>query len=147
MHSNLITAARGACPGPYLEAPYLPSEVSDLLAAFPAEIGSLSPDPGDIPDEFWDDNNEWSRLASRWFFKGLPVDAGFAPSKTLLTLPGEAESAVGAAIKHLGTILGSYQPKHEHKMAATAFLFSQWFDYIDLGDGSTVGSIPEEGDA
>ena len=147
MHSDLIAASRSACPGPYLEAPYLPSEVSDLLAAFPARVGSLSPDPGDIPDEFWDDSNEWSRLASRWFFKGLPVDAGFAPSKTLLTFPEGAESAVGAAIKHLGTILGSYQPKHEHKMAATAFLFSQWFDYIDLGDEGTVGSIPEEGDA
>jgi hypothetical protein len=24
--------------------------------------------------------------------------------------------------------MGSYQPKHEHKEAAVAFLFNEWFD-------------------
>lgn len=75
-----------------------------------------------IPDEFkpmFSDNIN-CRAASCWFFKGIS-------SKTLKIKPqfeGKRAQALGA----IKSILSSFEPKHEHKMAGVAYLISQWFD-------------------
>jgi hypothetical protein len=37
---------------------------------------------------------------------------------------------VDKALRHIQAIMRSYQPKHEHKEAAVAYLLSQWFDDV-----------------
>lgn len=32
------------------------------------------------------------------------------------------------ALRHIHYILGSWEPKHEHKEAGAAFLFNEWFE-------------------
>jgi len=35
---------------------------------------------------------------------------------------------VKKAMRALKAALGSFEPKHEHKMAAVGYMLSQWFD-------------------
>lgn len=81
-----------------------------------------------IPDEFKRHNgNAYVTAVSKWFFKGakagpqgLVVDGiKFTPKE------GVDQTKALAAIK---AVLGSWEPKHEHKEAACAFMLSEWFD-------------------
>lgn len=60
---------------------------------------------------------KWSRLFSDWFYYGLD---------SLEITPREGVD-VHAAKRHLAAVLGSFEPKHEHKTAAFAFLCNEWF--------------------
>ena len=95
-----------------------PHDVSPIDAAFPANVvGTLLPLMADIPEEFHSDHNKWCELVSQLFFLGgkLPkVQAGIDPAK---------------AKTHLSAVLGSYQPKHEHKTAGAAWLMSMWYEF------------------
>lgn len=117
----------------FLADPWTPQPISDVLMAFPAEVGNLLPDPLAIPDEFWGSGNAWVEFANRWFNGGLPGD----------TRAFMREGIDGnAAFRHLKAILGSYQPKHEHKLAGIGFLASKWFHGVEAG-GKVYGHIPE----
>lgn len=97
----------------------LPADLSDPEVAFPASVLKLMPAWDDIPDEFTRPHgNEWTRIASEWFFRGIPDTAKWKPKKGIDT---------DTAHRHLAAILGSWEPKHEHKEAAVAYLMSQWF--------------------
>lgn len=95
-----------------------PRDVTDLDIAFGGSVRDLMPAYDDIPDEFKHSNNPYVRLQMEWFFKGL--------SKNKL----KAKPGVDAnkAFRHLSAIQGSFDPRHEHKEAAVAYLMSQWFD-------------------
>lgn len=98
----------------------VPHEVTDVEMAFPAEVTQLMPEYKEIPDEFKRQSNSWVKLQQEWFFEGLPgakffQKEGINPS---------------AALRHLKCIQGSFQPKHEHKEAAVAYLLSRWFDKV-----------------
>jgi hypothetical protein len=100
-----------------------PQAISDLTFAFPANVvGTLLPERSEIPEEFdsnWHRNNhEWCGVANRWFSHGLD-QSDFVAKDGI-----DAETAW----KHLGTIMRSWEPKHEHKIAGVAWLMSQWFD-------------------
>ena len=97
-------------------------ELSDVDMAFPAGALSWMPAWEDIPEEFKERDNEWTCIASSWFGNGLPADVKFYPREGV-----DAEKAY----KAVGATLGSYAPKHEHKMAATAFMLSSWFAKIE----------------
>jgi hypothetical protein len=94
-----------------------PHDVDDITAAFPASVvGTLLPKMSDIPEEFWDHSNEWCTIAMRLFFIGgeLPkVKKGIDPAK---------------AKQHLSAVLGSFEPKHEHKEAGAGWLMSMWYE-------------------
>jgi hypothetical protein len=93
-----------------------PQEVDDLTVAFPAHVvGTLLPPWKEIPDEFHDWGNPWQKLAAAWFSRGLARPLAFK---------GHIDGA--AAMRHLRACLGSFQPKHEHKMAGVAYLLSLW---------------------
>lgn len=98
-----------------------PQSISDVLFAFPGEIKHLMPDYSAIPAEFQNINHvtDWNKFIFHWLMRGNPFDAW-----ELRTLPG-VDGQV--AIRHLATIGKSYQPKHEHKEAAMAWLLSRWF--------------------
>jgi hypothetical protein len=106
-----------------LSAPYLPVKVSAVELAFPAHALDLMPAWEDIPDEFTcGDINVWSTIASSWFVHGLPDTVEF---HLIDGIDGET------MVRHLRCILGSYAPKHKHKMAAVAYLLSLWCERVD----------------
>jgi len=98
-----------------------PAEVTDLDVAFgPARMGDLLPAYYEVPDEFRNHNArgiEWNNVASHWFCFGL--------KGKLVPKPGIEKQA---ALRHLAAVMGSYQPKHEHKIAGVAYLMSLWFE-------------------
>lgn len=105
-----------------------PHEISDLQVAFPADIHALIPAFTDIPESFrkWhgdDVSRPWIVFQNRWFFSGLPEGAELTP------IPGVKLSA---ALRHLGTIQGSFEPSWEHKQAAVGWLASRWFASVEL---------------
>lgn len=107
---------------------YLPKEIDGVDQIFPTDVGELMPAMKDIPEEFKNPNagvygtktsaDKWCKFQSEWFFKGLN------PKDKLVPVDG-IDPAL--AIRHLATIQGSWEPKHEHKMAAVAYLASLWF--------------------
>lgn len=100
-----------------------PTEVNDLRIAFPASVSDLMPEYDDIPAEFRDDamaRGKWCRFQSDWFFGGLK-DLDVTPKPGIDTK---------AALRHLKAIQGSFEPQHEHKAAAVAYLASLWFDDV-----------------
>jgi hypothetical protein len=60
---------------------------------------------------------------SRWFFSGLPKGTVFVPHEGI---------DPAKAMRHLRAILGSFEPKHEHKEAGVAYLMSQWFKEVRI---------------
>lgn len=100
-----------------LSAPYLPVEVTDTQMAFPADALDRMPEWDDIPAEFRLGGTWQERLWRDVFYLGLEA-ISLTPAEGI-----EAEKAW----RHLQSIVGSYAPKHEHKMAALAYLTSLWF--------------------
>src|SRR5690349_16692427 len=97
-----------------------PTVVDDLDMAFGARaVADLMPPIAEIPDEFkqWR-GNKWVDLQSEWFSLGIKLSQ-------ITPKPGVD---FRAAIRHLKAIQSSWEPKHEHKMAAVAYLASLWFD-------------------
>lgn len=106
---------------PYAE----PSEdIPDVQYAFPANLGPLVPPWTMIPDEFKTGRGEWVRFAGRWFGTGFP-ESGVIRREGI-----DAETAH----RHLWTIMRSYSYKHEHKIAAVAWLASRWWEGIVTED-------------
>lgn len=101
----------------------MPREVTDVNMAFgPALFSDLAPAMEDIPEEFkYDRNNKWNEFLRSWFLSGFPTDP--------VLLKKEGVDA-NLAYRHIHTMLKSYQPKHQHKMAACAYLLSLWFEDI-----------------
>lgn len=97
--------------------PYLPVEVTDVQMAFPADALDRMPEWDAIPPEFRHGGTWQERLWTDVFYRGLeaisltPVE-GIDPEE---------------AWRHLMSIVGSFAPSHEHKMASLAFLTSLWF--------------------
>ena len=95
-----------------------PTNVDDLQMAFPSGISSLMPSMDEIPEEFHTTtfDNEWNKWQTQWFFNGLKESP-------------EPKDGIDQkqAMRHLATIQGSFEPKHEHKEAAVAYLASLWF--------------------
>lgn len=104
----------------------VPVKVSDAMTAFPARVLPLMPPWEAVPDEFKDDSlssavgRKWRQFQTTWFFSGL-AGVEFGRVEGI-----DAEMA----LRHLQCIQGSFEPKHEHKKAAVAYLASLWFtDY------------------
>jgi len=91
-------------------------DVSDVDLAFPANVRHLMPDYETAEARKVDPR--WNRLAQDWFFSGL----------TKLDLKPRNGVDADRALRHIRAVLGSFQPKHEHKMASIAFLLEEWFE-------------------
>ena len=95
---------------------YLPIPVSDVDMAFGGKAMEILPPMDAIPAEFQRGNSEWNRFISDWFFRGLK------------TYPEPREGVdFELALKNLKCVIGSFEPKHEHKEAGAAYLASLWF--------------------
>jgi hypothetical protein len=99
-----------------------PTPISTLQMAFPANLGALLPPTKVIPEDFRDMNNhdKWHKFQDEWFFFGL---------KELNVVPKPGIDP-GTAIRHLQAVQSSFEPSHEHKRAAVAWLASLWFEEI-----------------
>jgi hypothetical protein len=84
---------------------------------FGGNMKKLLPTSEMIPAEFWKSYNKYNSLVSTWFFCGL---------KNLNAIPVKGVDRK-EALNHLQAILSSWEPKHEHKTAAVAWLISEWF--------------------
>ena len=100
-----------------LEKPYMPIDIDEATQAFPGTVKHLMPLMEDIPEEFQHSRNQWNRLFSDMFYSGL----------SKLDMKPAAGIDSKKAFIHVRTIMGSYEPKHEHKEAACAYLLSLWF--------------------
>lgn len=104
-----------------------PQDVDQVSVVFGADALSLMPPYEEcveglkaLPRE---ERKKWEEFQSRWFFEGLP-DA--MQVRLHEGIDGEK------AFRHLGSIQGSFAPKHEHKEAAVAYLASRWFSDVAL---------------
>lgn len=94
-------------------------EVTDVDFAFSTNVNKLMPAYKDIPEEFKGYNNKWVSVFEDMFFLGK--------RKQLIPREGIDEKK---AMRHIMTVMRSFEPKHEYKTAACAFLFNEWFSGI-----------------
>lgn len=98
-----------------------PVEASPIDIAFPAcVIGRLLPPMDAIPGEI---HNQQNGLASEAFFNGLDTK----------DLVAKEDVDKAAALGQIQACLGSYEPKHEHKIAGVNYLFSLFFEADSIG--------------
>lgn len=101
-----------------------PVEIDDAMVVFPAGVGKLMPKMSEIPERFHifgPKKTPENDFVGRWFFG----HRGGASKSEWKAKPGIDERA---AWRHLAAIVGSFEPKHEHKEAAVAYLLSEWFE-------------------
>lgn len=96
-----------------------PTFVDDVNVVFSTGVDRLMPTMDEIPLDFhkWR-GNVWIDLVDKWFFEGL--------SGNEIVAKGDIDRNV--ALRHLTAIMRSWEPKHEHKVVAVAYLMSLWFD-------------------
>jgi len=102
---------------------YKIQDVSSMDLAFGCNALNLMPSYEAIPDEFKYGNTKWNKLFSDWFYFGIV---------NLHTTPKEDVNS-SKALRHIETIMGSFEPQHEHKEAGVAYLFNEWFEDITWG--------------
>jgi hypothetical protein len=100
-----------------------PQEVDDATIAFPATVMHLMPVMEAIPEDY-PRKYEWQDFITQWFF------FGWEKATTKYWLYTHPEIDGNKAIRHIRAVIGSYEPKHQHKEAATAWLMSRWFGGI-----------------
>lgn len=104
-----------------------PVAVSRVQQAFPADLGDLLPPLDLIPEVFQKGRAGHVSTYARAMAIGR-IDESLALIKR-----DDVDSEV--AWKHLCTIAGSFEPRHEHKEAALAWLISLWFrDVVPLSE-------------
>jgi len=94
-----------------------PKTVPDVQFAFPANIiGTLIPEWDDLPDEFRNRTSGYEELAGHACFNNVEFRSDFLLEGIDIEL----------ANRQLNAIIRSFQPKHQHKEAAIAYLLSLW---------------------
>lgn len=101
---------------------YVPQEVTQMEMALGGDMKKLLPAVDDIPIEYFSDENHWNQQMSTCFFYGAEM----------VDLEMKENIDRKMAIRHIGAILGSFEPKHEVKIAGCAFLASQFFDKFEI---------------
>ena len=77
----------------------------------------------DIPEEFKQFNGTpFNKVVNTLFFNGGRLSDFLTPKE------GVDLRRASRAIK---ACLSSWEPKHEHKEAGVAFMFSEWFDLVE----------------
>jgi hypothetical protein len=80
----------------------------------------------EIPEEFKRHNgSKWNQLFNDMFYSGL---------SEMKTKPKKGIDS-GTAWDHLHLWASSFEPKHEHKEAAFAYMASIWFDSVTYKKG------------
>jgi len=95
-----------------------PMEVTESELTFPTSVERFM--PPDLAGLRRDRkvSRSWDKFVGQWFYVG-------ADAKLLIPKPG-IDKAV--ALRHLKYIMHSYEPKHEDKVTAVAYLMGEWFE-------------------
>lgn len=96
----------------------VPTEITNLDIAF----GNIKhmPEMKNIPEEFKDRNGDHYKFISNWFFSGI--------TETEMNRFKEKEGVNRTmALASIRAVMASFDPKHEHKISACAYMFSEWF--------------------
>lgn len=109
-----------------------PVAISDASLAFPAKALDWMPAWEDIPEEFQTRASPWCDLPNTWFTFGLSSRFAFQPAM----VDGELIDAP-MAYRQLQATMGSFAPKHEHKIATVAYLASLWMESVVFGAPDT----------
>ena len=102
-----------------------PKEVTPVDMAFgPKNLKEYLPAMSEMPEDFQRERGEakkWVTIVDDWFFSGI---------HNLVATP-KVGIDQNVALRHLKTIMSSYEPSHEHKTAGVAWLMSLWFDVFE----------------
>jgi len=105
-----------------------PVEVDDVTMAFPASVTQKYMIPySDIPDEYKNGNTDGNKFFCDMFYAGV---------KDIEMIPKEGIDP-DKAWRHIRSIAGSFEPKHEHKEACIAYLLEQWFSKLSWKKADT----------
>lgn len=82
-----------------------------------------------LPPEFqdWHNQRPHCKAVSMWFYKGAERDGNAIVIDGERFTPKEGVDA-DKALRAIKAVLGSWAPKHEHKIAACGYMLSEWFD-------------------
>jgi len=111
------------------EAWRVPRKLGLLDVAFPAHVSEMMPPYEGIPKEFRTNppTTKWGKLFSDWFYFVPAWSQPFFWIKGLVLTPKsgiDRDEALGV----IRAVMGSFEPAHEHKAAAVAYLLSLWFE-------------------
>jgi len=99
-----------------MSATYTPIKLSALDIAFGGNAMQILPPNSAIPDEFKRQGGVWPKWQADWFYSGLK------------RWPKPKDGIdMHLAMANLKCVMGSFEPKHEHKQAGVAYLASLWF--------------------
>jgi hypothetical protein len=118
-------------------SPEVVANVSAIEVAFGGGHKYL-PAMADIPEGI--ESTPFYRLACDIFYEGKPSDKTPA-----LVLKREYESVADKIPGLTRSILGSFQPKHEHKMAGMALLLSEMFEEAEVPETSPQSNQDKQG--
>lgn len=74
-----------------------------------------------VPDDFKRSSNQYAAFIASWLFPGI------SQTELARLRPREGVNQ-SKALAAIGTIMRSFEPKHEHKNAGCAFLLHAWFE-------------------
>jgi hypothetical protein len=103
---------------------YLPQDIPASEAAYGAvDTSQWMPAYEAVPVEFKQLNNKWNILVTGWWFDGV---------HPALVVKLRAKEGIDRkkALDQLHACIRSFEPAHNHKMAACAYLMSLWFEEI-----------------
>jgi hypothetical protein len=85
-----------------------------------------------LPEEFRRERSLYCAAVSHWFYGGAKRDGDtlIIDGKRFKAKPGVDATK---ALKAIKAVLGSWEPKHEHKIAACGFMLSEWFELAEKG--------------
>lgn len=74
-----------------------------------------------IPDRFRNRSDPYVKFVAEWFFQGRTQE-------DMRRLKTRASVERGKALAAIKCVLGSFEPRHEHKEAGCAFMLHEWFE-------------------
>jgi len=96
------------------------------------------PKDAEIPVEFKDESNNFYRIAEHWFFEGADPQGNTIEDGWVFPLafgriwmhpnPELSEDEMRRVVLTIRTVLTAWEISHELKMAAAAYLLSEWFE-------------------
>ena|SRR5690348_14752672 len=104
-------------------------QVPENLTRVDVVFGNIDhmPKYSTLPDEFQRERSPFCDAVQHWFFSGAK---GHPNGIEIDGVTYTAKSGVSAAqaLAAIKAVLGSFEPKHEHKIAACGYMLSEWFE-------------------
>lgn len=107
---------------PVRATPYKAGDKPPVIRDVDVAFGSINHMPRyeTIPSDFKQRGNPYCEFISDWFFGGRNAD-------DMARLKEREGTDRAMALRAIRAIMKSWAPRHEHKVAACAYLLSEWF--------------------